>query len=99
MVDASQGPIVIVDILAHFADALLIVAALYVSSQALRGYRKEIKADREDDDGEKSKLIEDAKTHYASASLLQPWFLVCIVLGTFTKAALMLFSLGAWIVA
>jgi hypothetical protein len=79
--------------LGMLADALLAIAALYVSGQALRGYWKEHQAKTEQDDDEKRSLQEDAKTLYASASLSLPWLLCFIFVGTGLKVLLMLWSL------
>jgi hypothetical protein len=73
----------------YVSDAMLVIAALYVSFKVLCAYRKERKAEAEPDAGKKKSLLEDARTLYAAASLSLPWVLWCIFLGTGIKALLL----------
>lgn len=76
------------------ADAMLAVATLYVSGQALRGCLKEARAEKLAGP-EKDAALADARTFYALASLSKPWVLLLIFAGTLIKVGLSI-QPGLW---
>ena len=74
--------------LGFIGDAMLAVAALYVTWQALRGSRMESRAEKMPAGDDRNKTIADAKTFYALASLSKPWVLLLVFVGTLIKAVL-----------
>lgn len=74
------------------ADMMLATAALYVTSQALRGWYREQQAEKMVEGPEKQAKINDAKTFYALASLSKVWVLLLILGGTAIKLAVNLYN-------
>ncbi len=74
------------------ADMMLAAAALYVTSQALRGWYREQQAEKMAEGPEKQSKINDAKTFYALASLSKVWVLLLILGGTAIKLAINLYN-------
>ncbi|WP_420348455.1 hypothetical protein [Pelagibius sp.] len=81
--------------LAFLSNIMLAVAALYVTGQALRGWYKEVQAEKLPEGPEREAMINDAKTFYALASLSKVWVLLLIFVGTLLRLAVGLYQ-GPW---
>ena len=82
--------------LGFVADAMLAIAVLYVTWQALRGWRMEAQADSMQAGPERDAKIADARTFYALASLSKVWVLLLLFVGTLMKAGLGLYAAPWW---
>ena len=85
------------DWLAFLSDAMLAVAVLYVTWQALRGWRKEARAESMRAGADRNAALADARTFYALATLSEPWVLLLLFIGTLIKAGLGLYGAPWWV--
>lgn len=79
------GTVAVID---GVADAMLFIAAIFVTYRALKGARAETKAEKMPAGDDKDTALADARTYYAAASLTRPWVLWFVFLGTAAKALL-----------